>query len=112
MNHTLGFKKFATYIFDSDIDNIGISTNQNNGLFDPIVDRFEVIDVECIRDFDLVSENSFYVNKTLNSDEIIFNSKILLDYAQSIGNRALILDDISDQFNSQISQIFVTSFNI
>jgi len=112
LNHTLGFKKFATYIFDSDIDNIGISTNQNNGLFDPIVDRFEVIDVECIRDFDLVSENSFYVNKTLNSDEIIFNSKILLDYAQSIGNRALILDDISDQFNSQISQIFVTSFNI
>ena len=112
LNHTLGFKKFATYIFDSDIDTVGIQTSQDNGLFDSTVDLIELIDIECINDFDLVSENFFYINGTLNSDEIIFKSVILLDYAQSVGNRALILDDISDQFNSQVTQTIVTSFNI
>ena len=112
LNHTLGFKKFATYIFDSDIDNVGLQTSQDNGAFDSTVMLTKVVDFECIHDFDLVSENFFYVNNTLNSDEIIFNSTILLDYAQSIGNRALIIDDISNDFNSQISQTFVTSFNI
>ena len=112
LNHTLGFKKFATCIFDSDIDTVGIQTSQDNGLFDSTVDLIELIDIECINDFDLVSENFFYINGTLNSDEIIFKSVILLDYAQSVGNRALILDDISDQFNSQVTQTIVTSFNI
>lgn len=110
LNHTLGFKKFATYIFDSDIDNVGIQTG--SGSFDAIVELSKVIDIECISDFDLVSENFFYVNNILNSDEIIFNSVIILDYSESIGNRVLIIDDISDEFNSQISQTFVTSFNI
>ena len=112
LNHTLGFKKFATYVFDSDIDNVGVQTSQDNGLFDATVDVTGIIDFECISDFDLVSENFFYVNNILNSDEIKFNSVLLLDYAESRGNRALIIDDISDEFNSQISQTFVTSFNI
>ena len=73
LNHTLGFKKFATYVFDSDIDNVGVQTSQDNGLFDATVDVTGIIDFECISDFDLVSENFFYVNNILNSDEIKFN---------------------------------------
>ena len=34
------------------------------------------------------------------SDEIIFSNRILTDYAESIGNRVLSIDDISPQFNS------------
>ena len=110
LNHTLGFKKFGTYVFDSNIDNVGIQTGI--GSVELTVDISKVIDIDCINDFDLVSENFFYINEILNSDEIKFNSQILLDYSESIGNRALIIDDSSDEFSSQISQTFVTSFNI
>jgi hypoxanthine phosphoribosyltransferase len=70
------------------------------------------VDVDCVQDYDLVSENSLYVNNTLTSDEIIFNSAILQDYSESIGNKVLIIDDISDEFNNSVTRTFVTSFNI
>jgi hypothetical protein len=48
----------------------------------------------------------------LTSDEIIFNSTILQDYSESVGNRVLIIDDISQDFNTSLARVFVTSFNI
>ena len=112
LNHTLGFKKFGNLELNSSPEISGIQTSQNEGLFTSVCDLNNIIDVDCIHDYDLVSENSFYVNSTLTSNEIIFNSVILQDYSESVGNRVLIIDDISDEFNTSITRTFVTSFNI
>lgn len=112
LNHTLGFKKFSDLVVSSSPPNAGISTDQNDGSFSATSDLNSIVDVECVYDYDLVSENSFYVENTLTSDEIAFNSAILQDYSESVGNRALIIDDISQDFNTSISRVYVTSFNI
>jgi hypothetical protein len=113
LNHTLGFKKFSDLVLNtSDSNNSGISTSQNDGLFSSICDLNSIVDIECIQDYDLVYENSFYSDKTLTSNEVIFNSTILQDYSESVGNRVLIVDDISNQFNTSSSNVLVTTFNI
>jgi hypothetical protein len=112
LNHTLGFKKFSDLIVESIPLVSGISTTQNEGLLSSISDLNSIVDIECINDYDLVSENYFYVQDTLTSDEIIFNSVILQDYFESIGNRVLTIDDISTNFNTSLSKSFVTSFYI
>ena len=112
LNHTLGFKKFSDLIVNSTPTNPGISTDQNFGNFSAISDLNSIVDVDCIYDYDLVSENNFYVEENLTSDEIIFNSTILQDYSESVGNRVLIIDDISQDFNTSLARVFVTSFNI
>lgn len=112
LNHTLGFKKFSDLIVESTPIISGISTIQNDGLLSSITDLNSTVDIECINDYDLVSENYFYIQDTLTSDEIVFNSVIIQDYFESIGNRVLTIDDISNDFNTSLSKTFVTSFNI
>jgi hypothetical protein len=113
LNHTLGFKKFSDLILNSSPGSFsGISTSQDYGLFSGLSDVNSIVDVDCIQDFDLVSENNFYIENALTSDEIIFNSVILQDYSESIGNLVLSIDDISVDFNTSLSRTFVTSFNI
>jgi hypothetical protein len=113
LNHTLGFKKFSDLILNSSADNnTGISTSQNDGSFSAVCDLNSVVDIECIQDYDLASENNFYVDGVLTSNEINFNSVILQDYLESIGNRVLQIDDISGDFNTLVTRTFVTSFNI
>lgn len=112
LNHTLGFKRFSDFVLNTSANNSGISTLQNDGLFSSTCDLNSIVDIECIQDYDLVYENSFYSDKVLTSDEVIFNSTILQDYSESIGNRVLIVDDISNQFNTSSSNILVTTFNI
>jgi hypothetical protein len=112
LNHTLGFKKFSDLIIDSSSDISGIQTSQTAGSFSAICDLNSTVDVDCIQDYDLVAENSLYVNDTLTSDEIIFNSTLLQDYSESIGNKVLIIDDISVEFNKSENRTSVTSFNI
>mgnify|MGYP001553352176 CR=1 FL=1 len=112
LNHTLGFKKFGELEVNSVPEISGIQTSQNDGFFSAVCDLNNTVDVDCIQDYDLVSENSLYVDNTLTSDEIIFNSVILQDYSESIGNKVLVIDDISDEFNTSVTRTFVTSFNI
>ena len=112
LNHTLGFKKFSDLIIESTSTISGISTIQNAGFLSSISDLNSIVDIDCINDYDLVSENYFYIQDTLTSDEIIFNSIIIQDYFESIGNRVLTIDDISNDFNTSLSKTFVTSFNI
>jgi hypothetical protein len=112
LNHTLGFKKFSDLILNSDPQNIGIQTSQNNGAFTSVCELDSSVDVDCVQDFDLVYENYFYIENFITSDEIIFNSVKLIDYTESVGNRVLIIDDISKDFNTTLSNTFVTSFNI
>ena len=112
LNHTLGFKKFSDLEMNSSPEISGIQTAQNDGFFSATCDLNSIVDIDCIQDYDLVSENGFYVDGTLTSDEITFNSVILQDYSESIGNRVLAIDDISDEFNTSVTRTFVTSFSI
>jgi len=112
LNHTLGFKKFSNLEVNSTTGSVILNKDQNQGLFNSVCDLNSTVDIECIHDYDLASENNFYIDGKLTSDEIIFNSSILIDYTESVGNRVLTIDDISDEFNTSYSQNFVTSFNI
>jgi len=101
--HPGGFKKFSELqLISADdsqlgINSTGIPADQNNSGFLGISEFTSNYDLNCVHDIDLVTENNI-LNKV--SDEIRFNSLILVDYFESIGNRVLIVDDVSDQFNS------------
>ena len=99
LNHTAGFKKFSDLIVPSQKD-VGFSTTQNETKFDIISDLVSVMDLNCVFDFDLARERTVEIDSTVVSDEILLESKILQDYIESIGNRVLDIDDISDNFNS------------
>ena len=101
LNHTSGFKKFSDLIIESEPQIFsGISTSQDFGDFTSTFDLSSFIDLNCVNDFDLAREISINNNNVLKSNEIIFNSKSLQDYFESVGNRVLVLDDISTRFNN------------
>ena len=100
LNHTVGFKKFGNLIIESNSINAGISTEQNEGDLIGISDLSSIVNLNCVYDFDLARENNINIDGSINSDEITFNSAIIQDYIESIGNRVLLIDDISKQFNS------------
>jgi hypothetical protein len=100
LNHTAGFKKFGNLIVESQPLNSGISTDQNQGDLIGISDLSSFVSLNCVYDFDLARENTLNIDGLIKSDEISFNSAIIQDYIESIGNRVLMIDDIADQFNS------------
>ena len=103
-NHTAGFKRFSNLSLISNPsagNTTGISKDQNDGYVLGIANIDGYGDLNCHYDFDLVSENSIQIGPNeFISDEIRFNSRLLQDYFESIGNRVLIVDEIQDQFNS------------
>jgi hypothetical protein len=100
-NHTIGFKKFADLLVESvDETSSGISTDQNLGDFIGITDLISVNGLNCVSDFDLASEKTLNIDSNTISKEIVLNSAIVQDYLESVGNRVLVIDDISPQFNS------------
>jgi len=101
LNHTSGFAKFADYqaeSFESDPGNAVVEPIEAN--IDVVIDIVGEGDLNCVYDFDFVSEGTQYVNGEIVSDEIFFENRILTDYFQSVGNRVLYIDDISGYFNS------------
>jgi len=101
LNHTAGFKKFSDLIIESKSETFsGIITSQNGGDFIGIADLSRFVDLNCVNDFDLVKELTINVDNDIKSNEIIFNSATLQDYIESIGNRVLTIDDVSEKFNS------------
>jgi hypothetical protein len=98
LNHTSGFKKFGDILVEQFSDSSRVEESQNLGNYysESIISDF--INLNCVYDFDLVTENSFLTNNKLKSNEIYFDSRIIRDYIESIGNRVLIIDDISDKF--------------
>ena len=123
LNHTLGFKKYSDYEVVSDsslpeggsgyyirgggtgVENhvpasmvIGVTTSLT--FSDVISECIGVGNLNCVADFDLVSENALQIGNSTLSNEIRFTSKTLTDYFESIGNRVLSIDDISPTFNS------------
>jgi len=101
LNHTAGFKRFSNLSVNSTPVSSGINSTQNNGDVFGIANIDGFADLNCIYDYDLVTENSVQIGiNDYISDEIRFGSKLLQDYFESIGNRVLIVDDITDEFNS------------
>ena len=99
-NHTLGYKKFSDYQLESTNSNlmkVGLSTEL--GTVDTVNDLTGFGNLNCVADFDLVTENN--INSGTISDEMIFANRILSDYFESVGNRVLSIDDISGNFNSE-----------
>jgi len=100
-NHTIGFKKFSDLIIESaDETSSGISTDQNLGDFLGITDIVSVTGLNCVSDFDLALEKTLIIDSNAISKEIVLNSSVIQDYLESVGNRVLVVDDISNQFNS------------
>ena len=77
---------------------VGLTTSTTE--VDPVHDLVGIGNLNTFSDFDLVKENSLVVPNHILSDEIIFSSRILQDYEESIGNRVLTIDDMSGSFNS------------
>jgi len=101
LNHTAGFKKFSDLMVESrDKENTGIKTEQF-GSFSALRDLTTVIDLNCINDFDIATEQSVSILGRNVSEQIALNGAVIQDYAKSIGNKVLLIDDISPQFNSE-----------
>jgi hypothetical protein len=107
LNHTTGFKKFSDYQLETpatfaEIDSNSLFVKLPSDLtsINVISDIDNVVNLNCVYDFDIVKENSLQIGSRIFSDEIIFSNRILTDYSKSIGNRVLLIDDISPLFNS------------
>ena len=99
LNHSLGFKKFSDYQLESKAQSVvGLTTDQT--AVDIVSDLVGFGNINCVYDFDLVKENSLVISDQVVSDEIVFSSRILQDYYESVGNRVLSIDDMSGTFNS------------
>jgi hypothetical protein len=59
------------------------------------------VDTNCVFDFDITVDETLLIGNKRFSTGIVFNSKELQDFNKSIGNRVLVIDDISDDFNSE-----------
>lgn len=106
LNHTAGFRKFADYQLESYVG-FGDDSGDTGGVVTPPESDFSIVvdingkgKLSCVHDFDIVTENNLNQNGQIVSDEIIFGNRILQDYFESVNNRVLRIDDISDQFNS------------
>ena len=101
INHTAGFKKFSDYQMETTNKDssmrVGLTTQTTS--LEVVTDLIGYGDLNCVQDFDLVTENSLNL-PTIVSDEIIFSNRILMDYQESVGNRVLSIDDMSGTFNS------------
>lgn len=99
LNHVSGFKKFSTFeveSFTGEENKTTISYSELNSVSDLI----SVVDLNSYVDFDMVSENAYLLDGRTTSDQIVFNTIPIQDFAESIGNRVLMIDDFSGEFNN------------
>ena len=101
LNHTSGFLKFSDLIIENEPDNRTFASPfSGDSITSVTVDIIGSGNLNCVYTFDLATEKTTQVGTGLVSNEIIFKNRVLTDYFESVGNRVLIIDDISDQFNS------------
>ena len=99
--HPAGFKRFSDLVIESKSEtNVGFDTAQL-GEVDSKLDLISDTNTNCHFDFDLVSENNLIIDADIASDEVFFNGKLIKDYSESRSNRALTIDDVSTEFNSE-----------
>ena len=103
LNHTIGFKKFSDYQLESTPDDrdslkVGLSTELSD--YGVVAEQMSIVNMNCVEDFDLASENGLVIGSDTVSTEITFSSRILQDFQESVGNRVVSIDDFSGTFNS------------
>lgn len=123
LNHTAGFIKFSDLQIESGGSDGNGGSGGGNGSGDgdgggpgpiipppPIIppDTDVIVDIiqdgislNCYTQWDLVTENEYYIGNRKTSNEIYFRTKEIADFFESIGNRVLIIDDVSGEFNSE-----------
>ena len=118
LNHIAGFKKFSDLIIESpnDLEDLNISRTETVLSEVSIVSSFvEFVDLNCYNYFDFVTENNFVFSDIILSDEINLKNREILSFIESISNRVLIIDDISQLFdnNPRLTRFSVVdSFNV
>ena len=101
LNHTSGFLKFSDLMIENqDGDRTSANVFAEDSIADIVVDVIGSGSLNCVYTFDLATEKTTRIGAGLVSNEIILENRVLTDYFESVGNRVLIIDDISDQFNS------------
>ena len=102
LNHIAGFKKFADLSVESELETADriVPDLPLVSEFSVVSDFIEFIDLNCYNYFDIVSENTYLLSNIIVSDEVTFENNEIQDYIESIGNRVLLIDDISPQFNN------------
>jgi len=105
LNHTAGFQKFSQLQVESKLPD-GNATDLRVGLAGTVTGIINLQNEESlhnINSFDLVTENLKDRDPAAGffSDEVTFQNRILIDYAESVGNRVLKIDDLSPQFRSR-----------
>jgi hypothetical protein len=103
LNHIAGFKKFSDLVVESEGLN-GIGSSETESLTNIIIFNDSEVDLNCIEDYDLVTENNYLVDSNLGSNQVYFTSRILQDYSETIGNRVLTIDNISSGFDGTTRQ--------
>ena len=95
--HTSGFKRFSDYVAES-LASVDVEDDQKilESLVTSTVNLTSTIEADKIHDFDLVREDKLGIC----SKNITFTGKIISDYFQCDKNRAISIDDFSDDFRS------------
>jgi hypothetical protein len=102
LNHIAGFKKFSDLIIESpeNLNDLNISTEAVLSEVSVVSSFVEFIDLNCYNYFDLVTENEFTFSDLILSDEITLKNREILSFIESVSNRVLIIDDISQFFDN------------
>ena len=99
LNHTSGFKKFGDLQVQSLPESVGVGSTATTEV-NSVADINSLVNTHCIFDFDNARENNIQISSRYASSQVLFDNVILRDYLESIGNRALVIDDLSPSFNS------------
>ena len=104
LTHTSGFRKFSNLQVESTlpVENKNAMVVGTAGTVSGIINIQAIESLHEVKNFDVVTENLKDRSPAAGnfSDEITFKNRILIDYAESIGNRAIPIDNISHLFNS------------
>ena len=102
LNHTSGFLKFSDLVLENaDGDRTHANVFGDDSVASLTVDLVGSGNINCFHVFDLASEKTTDIGAGgIISNEIVFENRTLTDFFESVGNRVLIIDDFSDQFNS------------
>ena len=99
INHISGFQKFGTFVVSNDVG-IGISFDEGSTESRILIVN-EQVSLDTTYQFDLASENIRDVGSFSISDEITFNSRRITDSIEARTNRAILIDDISEEFTGE-----------
>jgi len=98
LNHISGFEKFASFVVLNEVET-QINSNDSD-ITSSIIIENKSMNLEEVYGFDYVTENTKDFVDFSFSDQINFETKQLTDSISALTNKAIFLDDISDQFTA------------